>query len=144
MTDETSSTSKCPVMGHTQMASGSMANQHWWPHQLNLKVLNQNSPLIDPMGDKEWLRYIVQLLAGQIEAVELLDLAMEGDDEKLNTYRKAEAYFYIAQVMLVSGEKEKAQDYFQKCVDLGQDRLFEHDASVVYLHAQKDQWVPEN
>ena len=36
---------KCPVM-HT----GSTANQRWWPNQLNLKVLNQNSPLVDPMG----------------------------------------------------------------------------------------------
>ena len=37
---------KCPVM-HT----GSTANQRWWPNQLNLKVLNQNSPLVDPMGN---------------------------------------------------------------------------------------------
>ncbi len=27
-----------------------MTNQDWWPNQLNLKVLNQNSPLFDPMG----------------------------------------------------------------------------------------------
>ncbi len=45
------SASKCPVVGHAQTATGSMANQHWWPNQLNLRVLNQNSPLIDPMGD---------------------------------------------------------------------------------------------
>ena len=25
-------------------------NQYWWPDQLNLKVLRQNSPLSDPMG----------------------------------------------------------------------------------------------
>jgi catalase-peroxidase len=29
---------------------GATANQHWWPNQLNLKVLHQNSPLSDPMG----------------------------------------------------------------------------------------------
>ena len=44
--------SKCPVLGgpdrHT--AVGATANQHWWPNQLNLKVLHQNSPLSDPMG----------------------------------------------------------------------------------------------
>ncbi len=40
---------KCPVLhGHT--ATGSTANQHWWPNQLNLKVLRQNSPMSDPMG----------------------------------------------------------------------------------------------
>ena len=44
--------SKCPVMGgaHSPMAIGSTANQHWWPNQLNLKILHQNSPLCDPMG----------------------------------------------------------------------------------------------
>ncbi len=47
------SSKKCPVMhgphsAHT--ATGASANQHWWPNQLNLKMLNQNSPLIDPMG----------------------------------------------------------------------------------------------
>jgi catalase-peroxidase len=44
--------SKCPIMGGTQKysATGIIANQHWWPNQLNLKVLQQNSPLIDPMG----------------------------------------------------------------------------------------------
>src|SRR5260370_29826413 len=30
-----------------------MSNQNWWPKQLNLKVLNQNPPLSDPM-EKEF------------------------------------------------------------------------------------------
>ncbi len=39
---------KCPVMhGDT----GNTANQRWWPNQLNLKVLNQNAPQTDPMGE---------------------------------------------------------------------------------------------
>lgn len=41
---------KCPVMHKTSQAMGSSANQHWWPEQLNLKILNQNSPLVNPMG----------------------------------------------------------------------------------------------
>ena len=43
---------KCPVLGGPQAhtAVGTTANQHWWPNQLNLKVLHQNSPLSDPMG----------------------------------------------------------------------------------------------
>jgi len=45
---------KCPVMhgANKQSATGSTANQHWWPNQLNLKVLNQNAPQIDPMGEE--------------------------------------------------------------------------------------------
>jgi catalase-peroxidase len=29
-----------------------MSNQDWWPNHPNLKILNQNSPLSDPMGEK--------------------------------------------------------------------------------------------
>ena len=45
--------SKCPVMGgsNTQTAVGTTANQHWWPNQLNLKILHQNTPLSDPMDE---------------------------------------------------------------------------------------------
>jgi catalase-peroxidase len=42
---------RCPVLGHRHTATGSMANQHWWPEQVNLRVLARNSPLIDPLGD---------------------------------------------------------------------------------------------
>jgi catalase-peroxidase len=40
----------CPVMGARQTATGSTANQHWWPEQLNLRLLMKNSPVGDPMG----------------------------------------------------------------------------------------------
>ena len=48
-----SSEGKCPVMhGSNRLhAGGSTANQHWWPKQLNLKILHQNSSLTDPMGE---------------------------------------------------------------------------------------------
>ena len=46
------SESKCPALGgpHRHTAVGTTANQHWWPNQLNLKILHQNSSLSDPMG----------------------------------------------------------------------------------------------
>ena len=45
--------SKCPVLGgaHRHTAAGTTANQHWWPNQLNLKMLQQNSTQSDPMGE---------------------------------------------------------------------------------------------
>jgi len=45
------SASKCPVMAGLHTAVGSTANQHWWPNQLNLKILRQNHPQADPMGE---------------------------------------------------------------------------------------------
>jgi catalase-peroxidase len=46
-----SDVNKCPVMGHSGTAKGTNANQHWWPNQLNLKMLHQNTPQGDPMGE---------------------------------------------------------------------------------------------
>ena len=48
--EDTTSGAKCPVLGHTHTAAGAAANLRWWPNQLNLKVLHQNSALSDPMG----------------------------------------------------------------------------------------------
>jgi catalase-peroxidase len=50
--EEAAPTATCPVLGQLQGATGSMANQHWWPEQLNLRSLAKNSPLIDPMGER--------------------------------------------------------------------------------------------
>ena len=50
--DKMASEGKCPVLGHRHTAVGAAANQHWWPNQLNLKMLHQNSPLSDPMGEE--------------------------------------------------------------------------------------------
>ena len=44
------SNGKCPVI-HGAQARGTTANQHWWPNQLNLKMLHQNPPQCDPMGE---------------------------------------------------------------------------------------------
>jgi catalase-peroxidase len=40
---------KCPVI-HGNTAVGMRSNRDWWPNQLNLKILRQNSPQSDPMG----------------------------------------------------------------------------------------------
>ncbi|MGY8748472.1 MAG: catalase/peroxidase HPI [Pirellulales bacterium] len=59
--------SKCPITGATlpistslpavenaanqgNTAGGSISNRDWWPEQLNLRILHQNSPSSDPMG----------------------------------------------------------------------------------------------
>lgn len=44
--------SKCPVMGKSgsPTAGKGTSNRFWWPNQLNLKMLHQNSHMINPMG----------------------------------------------------------------------------------------------
>ena len=41
---------KCPMSG-ANTATGARSNQDWWPNQMNLKILHQNSPQSDPMGE---------------------------------------------------------------------------------------------
>ena len=50
-TSDEPTTATCPVMHNAHQAVGITANQHWWPHQLNLTILRQNHPKADPMGD---------------------------------------------------------------------------------------------
>ena len=47
-----STEAKCPVMSGSRKhtVAGATTNADWWPNQLNLKILHQNSPLSNPMG----------------------------------------------------------------------------------------------
>jgi catalase-peroxidase len=73
MTSET----KCPMTnGAAQQHSlaGAFSNQDWWPNQLNLQVLHQNSPLCNPMGKEfnyaeEFKKLDLNALKKDIEAV---------------------------------------------------------------------------
>jgi len=72
------SENKCPALGgtHRHTAVGTTSNQHWWPNQLNLEILHQNSPLSDPMG-KDF---------NYAEEFKALDLdALKGDVDELMT-----------------------------------------------------------
>ena len=49
--------SKCPVTGmqadaEEYTAARAMSMKDWWPNQLNLQMLHQNSSLSDPMGER--------------------------------------------------------------------------------------------
>ncbi|MDX1646387.1 MAG: catalase/peroxidase HPI [Longimicrobiales bacterium] len=72
----------CPVMhGSNPNASvGSRSNRDWWPNQLNLDILHQNSPLLDPMGDD--FDYAKEFSTLDLEAVrrDLYDLMTDSQD----------------------------------------------------------------
>ncbi|MFN0040031.1 MAG: catalase/peroxidase HPI [Burkholderiales bacterium] len=48
-----STEAKCPFSSgaRKQAVAGTTTNANWWPNQLNVKMLNQNSPLSNPMGE---------------------------------------------------------------------------------------------
>ena len=63
----------CPVIGGSH-ARGIMANQHWWPNRLNLKILHQHSALSDPLGEEfnyaeEFKKLDLDALKKDVEAV---------------------------------------------------------------------------
>ena len=53
MENETANAGKCPVMHGTakQTTAAARSNRDWWPNQLNLRILHQNSALSNPMGE---------------------------------------------------------------------------------------------
>ena len=44
---------KCPMTApaHRHTAAGSVSNGYWWPNSLNLRILHQNSPMSNPLGE---------------------------------------------------------------------------------------------
>ena len=67
--------SQCPVTGNTAgFTKGRMSNRDWWPNQLDLSVLHQNSNLSNPMG--ECFNYIEEFKTLDLQALknDLIDL----------------------------------------------------------------------
>lgn len=60
---------KCPVTGHTGKPAlgGGTSNRDWWPNQLNLKVLHQNSGLSNPLG--KGFKYREEFLKLDLKAI---------------------------------------------------------------------------
>ena len=70
MTDHSpQSEGKCPFSSgaRKQTVSSARTNADWWPNQLSLKGLNQNSPLTDPMGST--FNYAAEFKSLDLDAV---------------------------------------------------------------------------
>jgi catalase-peroxidase len=74
--------SKCPFMGGAvkQSAGGGTRNHDWWPNQLRLNMLRQNSALSNPMGEK--FNYAAEFKTLDLAAVkkDLTDLMTSSQD----------------------------------------------------------------
>ena len=74
VTSDDPSAAKCPVMSAAHQAAGITANQHWWPNQLNLRILCQNHAQADPMGEdfdyaEEFKSLDFEALAADVDAL---------------------------------------------------------------------------
>jgi catalase-peroxidase len=63
-----------------QASTGAKPNQHWWPNQLNLKMLQQRPPQADPMGEE--FNYAEEFKKLDLPAVkkDLVDLMTDSQD----------------------------------------------------------------
>lgn len=73
---------KCPVTGATSrsIAGGGTSNKDWWPNQLNLKILHQNSNLSNPMGDD--FNYIEEFKKLDLKAIKKDLFALMTDSQE--------------------------------------------------------------
>jgi len=60
---------KCPVTGRTNpsVGGGGRTNRDWWPNQLNLQILHQQSNLSNPMGEN--FKYAEEFKTLDLDAV---------------------------------------------------------------------------
>jgi len=73
--------SKCPLTGgnHRHPSEG-RSNRDWWPNRLNLKVLQQNPPTADPMGEE--FNYAEEFTSLDLDALkkDILELLTSSQD----------------------------------------------------------------
>ena len=73
---------KCPFAPPTQRhtAAGVFSNSEWWPNQLNLKILHQNAPIINPMeADFDYSKAFKSLDLDDVKK-DLFDLMTDSQD----------------------------------------------------------------
>ena len=51
MSDNKTTTGRCPVMHGPHKATAATSNSNWWPEQISLKLLQNNPPAVNPMGE---------------------------------------------------------------------------------------------
>jgi catalase-peroxidase len=73
---------KCPIDHQTQKLTivGAKTNRDWWPNQLNLRILHQNSSLTDPMGSS--FNYAEEFKTLDLEAVKKDLFALMTDSQE--------------------------------------------------------------
>jgi len=75
--------SKCPVtgkIGKRPRGGRGTSNKDWWPNQINLKMLHQNSSLINPMG--ETFNYAEEFKKLDLEAIKKDLIALMTDSKE--------------------------------------------------------------
>ncbi|MFP4498018.1 MAG: hypothetical protein ACLFQV_07375 [Vulcanimicrobiota bacterium] len=79
-----------------------------------------------------WPDPVFSFMLSQLSPSQLVQTAAKGEP-KSKKYRDCEAYFYIGQYFLVTGNKEQARLAFNKCVETNAAGLLEYKTAKAEL-----------
>jgi len=79
--NQSKSGGKCPFTSasHRHTAAGAFSNADWWPEQLNLKILHQNPPTLNPYGQE--FNYAEEFKSLDLDAVKSDIFALMKDSQ---------------------------------------------------------------
>lgn len=89
------------------------------------------APYLADVDKAAWPGVLVHYLAGQADQDELLQLARQ--DKRMERLNLAEAYFYVGQRLLLSGQTDDARRMFQRTVDINATPYREHSFAELEL-----------
>lgn len=82
----------------------------------------------------DWPKRVMRFLAGELPAEEFLAEA-ESKDAKTDRQQKCEAYFYVGARGRIDGDKDKAREYFRKCLETDVKNFLEYTSATAELAA---------
>lgn len=85
------------------------------------------------MKNDKWPAEAVKLLIGKSSPEKCLKAAVSKNPKEMRE-RQIEAYFYIGKYYQVKGDKEKAAEFFSKCINSGRDYMPEAFSAKIELN----------
>jgi lipoprotein NlpI len=89
------------------------------------------APFVEQTDGERWPGAVVHYLAGRVSQDELLRSARK--DKQMERLNLSEAWFYVGQQMLLSGDADGARRMFQRTVDIGALPYREHAFAQIEL-----------
>jgi len=79
-------------------------------------------------GEQEWGKTVLSFFAGRISEVDMIKATIDVKERPV-LEQKCEAYYYIAEMRLASGNVKSAKKLYEKCVATGVTNYTEHRSS---------------
>ena len=88
--------------------------------------------------DEKWPKPVVEMLLEEITPEECLKKA-ESENPRLDKEQKCEAHFYVSQYNLIKGDRKKAKENLEKCIEQNVKYFYEHGLAQSELEMMNDE-----